>query len=129
MRCAAVCLVAFIAASTLILTGPGKSAPPAGAPASQAAVNPKPTPGPTAEPKWFKVLVTFSKTRKEPVRYALPLSLIDVVAKCVDRETFKFDAQGGYFNLKALFAELKAMGPLIFVEITGTGETIKLWLE
>ena len=82
--------------------------------------------------QWFKVLVTDSKTGKDKVRLTLPISLIEVMAKYADRDgkhCLKLDREGMDINLSELFAELKKLGPMMFIEVYEENETVKIWLE
>jgi hypothetical protein len=81
------------------------------------------------EVKWFKVLITDTKTGKDKVRVTLPLALIEALIKCSDDKDMKFKEQGCNVDLKVLFAELKKVGPMALIEITDEGALIKVWLE
>jgi len=82
--------------------------------------------------QWFKVLVTDSKTGKDKVRLTLPISLVEVMAKYAgqhEKNCFKLDREGMNINLSELFAELKKLGPMMFIEVYEEDETVKIWLE
>lgn len=80
--------------------------------------------------QWFKVMVTDSKTGKAKVKITLPLSLMEVFVKCADEgEGVKIDREGLKVNLGELFAELKKLGPMMFIEVYEEDETVKIWLE
>jgi hypothetical protein len=82
--------------------------------------------------QWFKVLVTDSKTGKDKVRLTLPISLVEVMAKYADQDgkhCLKLDREGMNINLRELFAELKKLGPMMFIEVYEEDETVKIWLE
>ena len=81
------------------------------------------------EVKWFKVLITDTKTGKDKVRVTLPLALIEALIKCSDDKDMKFKEHGCDVDLKVLFAELKKVGPMALIEITDEGALIKVWLE
>jgi len=81
------------------------------------------------EVKWFKVLITDTKTGKDKVRVTLPLALIEALIKCADDKDMKFKEQGCDVDLKVLFAELKKVGPMALIEIMDEGALIKVWLE
>ena len=89
--------------------------------------NPNAVPAGTA--KWFKVLVTDAKTGKDKVRITLPLSVIDILSKCVDTDDLEMHRHGCNINLAELFNELKAAGPMMFVEVQEEDEIVKVWLE
>lgn len=80
--------------------------------------------------QWFKVLVTDSKTGKDKVKITLPISLVEIFAKCADEgKGLKIDHEGTRINLGELFAELKKIGPMMFIEVYEEDETVKIWLE
>ncbi|MBN2199856.1 MAG: hypothetical protein JW747_08425 [Candidatus Aminicenantes bacterium] len=80
--------------------------------------------------QWFKVLITDSKTGQAKVKITLPLSLMEVFVKCADEgEGVKIDREGLRVDLKELFAELKKLGPMMFIEVYEEDETVKIWLE
>ncbi len=92
--------------------------------------NPQFEPGKAAQ--WFKVLVTDSKTGKDKVRLTLPISLVEVMAKYAgqpEKHCLKLDREGMDINLTELFAELKKLGPMMFIEVYEEDETVKIWLE
>ena len=81
-------------------------------------------------PQWFKVLVTDSKTGKDKVKMTLPIALMEAFAKCVDDgKGLKIDREELKINLGELFAELKKLGPMMFIEVYEEDETVKIWLE
>jgi hypothetical protein len=81
------------------------------------------------EVKWFKVLITDTKTGKDKVRVTLPLVLVEVLANCTDGKHMKIDDGGCDIDFKTLFAELKKLGPMALIEIMDEGALIKVWLE
>lgn len=81
------------------------------------------------EVKWFKVLITDTKTGKDKVRVTLPLALIEALVNCSDDKNMKFKEHGCDIDLKGLFAELKKVGPMALIEIMDEGQLIKVWLE
>ncbi len=81
------------------------------------------------EVKWFKVLVTDNKTKKDKVKITLPISLIETLLKCVDEDDLKINKDKCDIDLKELFAELKRLGPTVLIEIIEDGETVKIWFE
>lgn len=93
------------------------------------AVKENPNAVPAGQAKWFKVLVTDAKTGKDKVRVTLPLSVIDILSKCVDKGDLEMHRQGCNINLAELFNELKAAGPMMFVEVQEGDEIVKVWLE
>jgi hypothetical protein len=79
--------------------------------------------------KWFKVLITDTKTGKDKLRVTLPLVLVEVLANCTDGKHMKIDDAGCDIDFKALFAELKKLGPMALIEIMDEDALIKVWLE
>ena len=81
------------------------------------------------EVKWFKVLITDTKTGKDKVRITLPLSIIELLVNCSDDKPMKLNEGKSNIDLKALFAELKKAGPMALIEVMDEGALIKVWLE
>lgn len=88
--------------------------------------------GPRVEPvkevKWFKVLVTDTKTGKEKVRITMPIALVEIFARCAENKQVKM-GNNCSLNLEQLLAELKKAGPLAIVEVNEEDEIVKVWLE
>jgi len=81
------------------------------------------------EVKWFKVLVTDNKTKKDKVKITLPICLVEAFLECVDEEDLKIDRDECDIDLKELFKELKKLGPTVLIEVIEEDETVKVWLE
>jgi hypothetical protein len=81
------------------------------------------------EVKWFKVLITDSKSSEAKVKITLPVALIEAVLACTDGKHFKVDDGECDIDLKAVWSALKKAGPLALVEIEDDGAIIKVWLE
>lgn len=81
------------------------------------------------EVKWFKVLVTDNRTKKDKVRITLPLSLVETFLKCPKDKPLRIHNEECDFDLKTLFTELKKLGPTALIEIYEEDETVKIWLE
>ncbi len=81
------------------------------------------------EVKWFKVLVTDNKTKKDKVKITMPICLVETLLECIDEEDLKIDKDECDIDLKELFAELKKLGPTVLIEVYEDGETVKIWLE
>jgi hypothetical protein len=79
--------------------------------------------------KWFKVLVTDTKTSKDKVRITLPISLVEAFVKCADNKHVRLNRQDCDIDVGALFAELKKLGPMALIEVYEEHETVKVWLE
>lgn len=89
--------------------------------------NPEYQPG--KEVKWFKVLITDNKTKKDKVKITLPISLLEVLFKHSHHKHMKIDRDDCDIDLKELFMELKKHGPMVFIEVYEEDETIKIWVE
>lgn len=91
----------------------------------------KDNPGPEAgkEVKWFKLLVTDNRTKKDKVRLTLPVSLVEVFIKCADHKRMKIHREECDIDIAKIFNELKQLGPLAIIEIYEDDETVKVWLE
>jgi hypothetical protein len=78
--------------------------------------------------QWLKVLVTGRDGAQEKVKISLPVSLVEMMlAGC--RET-KFNVERGCdIDIRRIWNDLKAAGPLALVEVEDHGETVKIWLE
>ena len=81
------------------------------------------------EVKWFKVLVTDNRTKKDKVKITLPISLIEYFIKCAHDKHMKIDRDDCEIDLKELFKELKKLGPTVFIEVVEDNETVKVWFE
>lgn len=90
--------------------------------------NPAYNAGKTAQ--WFKVLVTDSRSGKDKVRITLPIALVEAFARCSEgHRNLRIDREGMDIDLGQLFAELKKLGPMMFIEVYEEDETVKIWLE
>ena len=81
------------------------------------------------EVKWFKVLVTDNRTKKDKVKITLPISLIEFFIKCSHKKHMRIHRDECEIDLKELFKELKKLGPTVFIEVVEDGETVKVWFE
>ncbi len=93
------------------------------------AVKDNPVVEPAKEARWFKILVTDNKTGKEKVKVTMPLTLVEIFARCADSKELRMGKYQGGLNLQELLAELKKVGPLAIIEINEEDETVKVWLE
>jgi len=89
--------------------------------------NPQYQPG--TEAKWFKVLVTDTRTKKDKVKITLPVSLIELVMKCTHDDHLRVNRDEYDIDLKELFVELKKLGPTALIEVYEDEEIVKIWLE
>ena len=81
------------------------------------------------EAKWFKVLVTDIRTKKNKVKITLPVSLIELIMKFTDYNHLRVNRDEYNINLKELFVELKKLGPTALIEVYEDEEVVKIWLE
>jgi sugar phosphate isomerase/epimerase len=93
------------------------------------AVKDNPNFEPGKEVKWFKVLVTDTKTNKDKVKITLPLVLVEAFVKCADNKHLRIDDGDCDIDFEALLAELKKVGPMALIEVYEDDETVKVWLE
>lgn len=82
-----------------------------------------------SEVKWFKVLVTDTRTNKDKVRITLPISLVEVFFKLSENKHLCLDHATQDIDFKELFAELKKLGPMALIEVYEEDEIVKIWLE
>lgn len=83
------------------------------------------------EVKWFKVLVTDTRTNKDKVKITLPLALVEAFVKCADDKHLRIRDHNCDIDFEALLVELKKIGPMALIEIFDDDEeeAIKVWLE
>jgi hypothetical protein len=81
------------------------------------------------EVRWFKVLITDTKSGKDKLRITLPISVVELLVNCADEKHMNFKDEGCGVDFKALFAELKKVGPMALIEIMDDDALIKVWLE
>jgi len=81
------------------------------------------------EVKWFKVLVTDNRTKKDKVKITVPISLIEFFIKCSHDKHMRINRDECDIDLKELFKELKKLGPTVFIEVVEDNETVKVWFE
>jgi hypothetical protein len=93
------------------------------------AVKENPAYEPGKEVKWFKVLVTDTRTNKETVRITLPIALVEAFMKCSGDKHLRIDHDRCDIDFQELLGELKKVGPMALVEVYDHDEMIKVWLE
>jgi hypothetical protein len=93
------------------------------------AVKDNPQYDPGKEAKWFKVLVTDTRTNKDKVKITLPISLVELFMKCTENKNLRIDRDEYDIDLKELFVELKKVGPMALIEVYEDDEIVKIWLE
>jgi hypothetical protein len=81
------------------------------------------------EVKWFKVLITDTRSGKDKVKITLPLALVEAFLQCADNKHVRFNKEECEIDLQALFTQLKKLGPMALIEITDDDALIKVWLE
>ena len=82
-----------------------------------------------AEVRWFKVLVQDTRTNKNLIKVTLPIALIEIFIKASDNRPMRIHEEGVHVDLKALFAEMKKVGPMALIEICEENNIIKVWME
>jgi len=93
------------------------------------AVKENPNYEPGKEVKWFKVLVTDTKTNKDRVKITLPIALVEAFIKCADDKHLRLHDQRCDINFEDLMTELKKVGPMALIEVYEEDELVKVWLE
>ncbi len=93
------------------------------------AVKENPNYEPGKEVKWFKVLVTDTKTSKDRVKITLPIALVEVFIKCADDKHLRIRDSHCDINFEELLTELKKIGPMALIEVYEEDELVKVWLE
>ncbi len=81
------------------------------------------------EVRWFKVLVTDTKTNKDKVRITLPLALVEAFLNCADDKHVRLNDSNCDIDFKTLFSEIKKVGPMALIEIVDHDQMVKVWLE
>lgn len=81
------------------------------------------------EVKWFKVLVTDNKTKKDKVKITLPISLFEIFVECSRDKHLKINRAEMDIDFREFFKELKKLGPTALIEVYEEDETVKIWLE
>jgi hypothetical protein len=81
------------------------------------------------EVQWFKVLVTDNKTNRDVMKVAVPLCLVEIFLGCAKDTKIKTHQGDAEIDLRAVFKELKARGPMALIEIHDDDATVKIWLE
>jgi hypothetical protein len=81
------------------------------------------------EVKWFKVLVTDTRTNKDRVRITLPISIVELLLNCSYEKHFRFYEKKCDIDFRELFTELKKLGPMVLIEVFDEDEIVKVWLE
>jgi hypothetical protein len=78
--------------------------------------------------QWFKILVTGKDGSHEKVKITLPVSLVEIMINaCPDKKVnFDHDCE---IDMRRVWNDLKAAGPLALVEVEDHGEIVKIWLE
>jgi len=59
----------------------------------------------------------------------LPISLVEIFARCAENEEIKMDGKNQNLNVEQLIEQLKKAGSMSIVEIDDEEATIKVWLE
>ncbi len=93
------------------------------------AVQENPKTQPAGEAKWFKVLIVDKATGKEKVKVTLPISLVEIFARCAENKEIKMDGKNQNLNIEQLMEQLKKAGAMSIIEIDDEEAAIKVWLE
>lgn len=78
--------------------------------------------------QWFKIVVTGRDGDHENVKITLPISLVEIMLNACPEKKFAVD-NGCQIDIKRIWNDLKAAGPLALVEVEDHGERVKIWLE
>ncbi len=78
--------------------------------------------------QWFKIVVTGKEGAGENVKITLPVSLVEMMLNSCQEKKFNVE-HGCEIDLRKVWNDLKAAGPMSLVEIADHGETVKIWLE
>jgi len=89
--------------------------------------NPRYTPG--KEAKWFKLLVTDTRAKKDKLKITLPISLVELFMRCTQGKHLSIDCEEYDIDLKEFLSELKELGPSSLIEVCDDDEVLKIWLE
>jgi len=79
--------------------------------------------------KWFKVLVTDARTKKETVKITLPVGLVEIFLRCSDDTKINLRRHGCRIDLRSIWNQLKDAAPLAIIEVEDEGQIVKVWLE
>ena len=79
------------------------------------------------EVRYFKILVVDNTSRKVKIRLTLPITLVEMLSECTD-DSIKIKDHCR-IDFKAVFKELKKLGPLCLIEIDNGDESVKIWFE
>lgn len=93
------------------------------------AVKENPNYEPGKEVRWFKVLVTDTKSNKDRVKITLPLVLVEAFVKCADDKHLRIHDHDCNIDFDELLTELKKAGPTALIELYEEDELVKVWLE
>ncbi|HUU05387.1 MAG TPA: hypothetical protein VMZ49_05835 [Patescibacteria group bacterium] len=77
---------------------------------------------------WFKILVVDKDGDHEKVKITLPVSLVEIMMNACPEKKFKID-HGCQIDIRKVWNDLKAAGPLALVEVEDHDETVKIWFE
>lgn len=79
------------------------------------------------EVTYFKILVVDNTSRKVKIRLTLPITLVEMLSECSD-DSIKIKSHCR-IDFKAIFKELKKIGPHCLIEINDGDESVKIWFE
>lgn len=78
--------------------------------------------------RWLRIEVQGEKGAGENVKISLPVSLMEMIIRSCPEKRFHVD-HGCEIDIRKVWSDLKAAGPLALVEVEDHGETVKIWLE
>ncbi len=82
-----------------------------------------------SEIKWIRLTVTDLKTNRDKVKIKFPIIIFEIIMEASDGKKMNVDCDNFDVDLRALFYELKKLGPMSLIEISSEDEQLKIWLE
>ena len=86
------------------------------------------TPHAGKKAQWFKILVVGKDKDGENVKITLPISLVEVMINACPDKKFHIE-DGCQIDIRRVWNDLKAAGPLALVVVEDHEESVKIWLE
>lgn len=75
----------------------------------------------------LKILVKDNTSGKVKIKLTLPITLVEMLSECSNGSIrFKRHCR---IDFRAIFKELKKMGPHCLIEVDDEDESVKIWLE
>lgn len=82
-----------------------------------------------SEIKWIRLTVIDLKTNKEKVKIKFPIVIFEIIMEAAEGKNMNIDCENFDVDIRALFNELKKLGPMSLIEISSEDELFKIWLE